>query len=189
MGLLLDSAPARRAANRFRSTAESLDRAVGLGLTALQRRIVPEFIRDARATHNLKAVRLRESTATKRGADSVRLGGLDRETGLLNYGARASRYNGVTVTVLHATGASHLRSAFAAVGLNDNRHIFQRRGAKRVMRKGNYIGYRRQPIVALYGPSTAQILRDPARQERLISFAQRILSAEVARVLDRWANG
>jgi len=40
------------------------------------------------------------------------------------------------------------------------------------------------PIVLLGGPSVADMLRDPGREDRLIDFGQQIFAAEVDRVLE-----
>lgn len=187
MGLSIDASGAYRVGKRFKSTAAKLEEAEVLAAVALSRRITPEFIRDAQTTHNIATKRIRESTSVTRSGPTVTLVGYDRATGLLQFGARGSKRSGVTVTVTHARGPTTLGHAFIASGLNDNRHVFQRdlSRPKRRMKKGNYKGQLRQPIETLYGPSIAQILRNPARQERLRKFAQNILAAEIRRQLAR----
>jgi hypothetical protein len=103
----------------------------------------------------------------------VELRGADRPTGLLQFGAKASRKLGVTVTVLKASGPTRLRHAFKAIGRATNPQIFERVGKKRF------------PIKALYGPSVAQMLRSPPRQRRLTEFSMTRLSAEIRRHLGR----
>ena len=187
MAFQIDARGAYRAGRRFKSTAQKLAQAEELAAATLARRIVPEFVRDALETHNIKAARVRESSGVRRDGNVVTLTGYHRGTGLLQFGAKASRATGVTVTVTHARGPAVLRHAFIALGLSDNKHVFERdlSRPKRVMQKGNYKGERRQPIKSIYGPSVAQILRNPARQERLRNFAQKILSSEIRRQLAR----
>jgi hypothetical protein len=184
-----DARGAYRAGKRFKAMAGRMAKAEQLAASDLQRRILPEFVRDTQTTHNISPKRVRESSAVRRNGTAVELTGYDRPTGLLQFGAKASKA-GVTVTLTKATGPVRLRHAFVATGLGSNRQVFERtaygKGAfKRAMTKGNYKGQRRTPIEAKYGPSVAQILRDKQRQERLIQFAQRTLSAEIRRQLGR----
>jgi hypothetical protein len=190
MSFRTDSRGAYRGGKRLKDYASKLEKAEALAAADLARRIVPELVRDAMTTHNISAKRVRESSAVRRRGTVVELTGYDRPTGLLQFGARGSRANGVTVTVLKAAGPVVLRHAFIAAGLGGNKQVFQRvaygKGAfKRKMHKGNYAGQYRTPIAAKYGPSVATILRDPKRQERLVKFSQNTLAAEVRRQLGR----
>lgn len=187
MGLKIDARGAYRAGKRFKTMASKMDKAESLAASDLQRRIVPEFVRDAQTTHNINAKRVRESSGVKRSGSVVELTGYDRPTGLLQFGAKASKTGGVTATTLKSSGAFTLKHAFAATGLSGNRQIFSRdlKQAKRAMTKGNYIGKKRRPIKAMYGPSVAQILRNKDRQERLYKFGQKRLSVEIRRQLGR----
>lgn len=185
MPLRVDSRGAYSAGKRFKSMASRMDKAEALARSDLQRRLVPEFVRDAQTTHNIKAARVRESSGARINRTAVELTGYDRTTGLLQFGAKASRKSGVTVTITKATGPTRFRHAFAATGLSGNKQIFERRGPVRVMTQGNYKGQRKQPLASLYGPSVAQILRDPARRQRLSTFAQKTLGAEIRRNLGR----
>lgn len=168
-----DARGAYRAGSRFKSMASRMDGAAKLAAVDLRRRIGPETARDMQATHNLAASRIRSSVATQVTGTTVELRGLDRPTGLLQFGAKASRKSGVTVTVLKASGPSRLRHAFKAVGRAGNPQIFQRVGRKRL------------PIEALYGPSVGQMLRDPSRRRRLTEFSMTRLSVEIRRHLGR----
>lgn len=187
MGLKIDARGAYRAGKRFRSMASRMDKAESAAVSDLQRRLIPEFARDAQTTHNISAKRVRESSGVRRSGSVVELTGYDRPTGLLQYGAKVSRTAGITVTTLKSTGAFRLRHAFAATGLSGNRQIFTRdlKQPKREMTKGKYIGKKRRPIKAEYGPSVAQILRNKDRQARLSKFGQTRLSAEIRRQLGR----
>jgi len=45
------------------------------------------------------------------------------------------------------------------------------------------------PIVLLGGPSVADMLRDPGREDRLSEFVQQIFSAEIDRLLEVARHG
>lgn len=186
MGLKVDARGAYRAGKRFKSMASRMDKAEALARSDLQRRLVPEFVRDAQTTHNVKAARVRESSGARISGTAVELTGYDRPTGLLQFGAKAGR-SGVTVTITRAEGPTRFKHAFKATGLSGNAQIFERdlKKPKREMAFGRYKGKKRQPIKSLYGPSVAQILRDPARRERLTKFSQKTLGAEIRRQLGR----
>jgi Prophage minor tail protein Z (GPZ) len=169
----VDSRGAYRAGARFKSMAGRMDKAEKLAAISLHRAIVPETVRDMGRTHNLAASRIRASLAARVDGTTVELRGLDRPTGLLQYGAKASRKVGVAVTVVKAQGPVRLKHAFKATGRSSNQQIFQREGKPRL------------PIKALYGPSVAQILRNPERQRRLVNFSMTKLSAEIRRQLGR----
>jgi hypothetical protein len=111
----------------------------------------------------------------------VRLVGRFRGIGLRNFAARQTR-RGVTAAVLR--GKRSLREhAFLGVGVNRNAQVFRREGPKRVMQQGRYAGKQRQPLVAEYGATAAQMLAKGRRPERLIDYARGVLAAESDRLL------
>ncbi len=187
MSVKVDARGAYSAGRRFKTMASRMEKAESLAVADLQRRIIPEFVRDAQTTHNVSAKRVRDSSGARRQGSVVELTGYDRPTGLLQFGAKVSKSAGVSVTVLKSSGPVRLKHAFAATGLSANRQIFSRdlTKTKRRMTAGNYAGQLRRPIKALYGPSIAQVLRDKPRQERLVKFSQTRLSAEIKRQLGR----
>lgn len=187
MGLKVDSKGAYRAGKRFKSMATKLDQAEALAASDLARRLIPEFARQATALYNLKASRIRETSNVQRNGTAVSLIGYHRETGLLNFGAKASRTQGVTVVLERAQGPQRFKHAFKATGLSGNAQIFERdvKKAKREMKYGRYVGKKRQPIKAMYGKSTAQILRDQDVHDGMTKFAHKQLAAEIRRQLGR----
>lgn len=189
MSLRVDSRGAYSAGKRFKGMASRLENAESLAVSDLQRRIVPEFVREAQATYNINAKRVRESTASRRQGTVVELTGYDRPTGLLQYGAKEASV-GVVVQVRKDGALQQLKHAFVATGLSGNKQVFSRvaygKGAyRRKMTKGNYKGELRTPIQAHYGPSVAQILRNQELQQRLIGFSQKRLSVEIRRQIGR----
>lgn len=187
MSFKADTRGAYRAGKRFKAMAGRMPKAEELAAADLQRRLVPEFVRAAREAYGILPKRVRESSAARRQGAAVELTGYDRPTGLLQFGGKGSTA-GVTALIQRARGPTLFRHAFIATGLSGNRQVFERvaygAGAyKRQMRRGNYIGERRTPIEAKYGPSVAQILRNKQLQERLIDFSQQRIAAEIRRVL------
>ena len=152
-------------------------RAIG----TLRRRLPVEARRDIQAEYQIGARRLAQDLQSRATDDGVRLVGRFRGIGLRNFAARQTR-RGVTAAVLR--GKRSLRAhAFLGVGVNRNAQVFRREGAKREMRQGRYAGKRRQPLVAEYGATAAQMLAKGRRPERLIDFARGVLAAESDRLL------
>ena len=60
--------------------------------------------------------------------------------------------------------------------------VFSRRGPKRRMTKGNYIGQLRQPIVEHYGPSVATVFeKTPGLEAEILQWAAKRFAYEAAR--------
>lgn len=181
MPVKFDVSGALRVSERLATSASRLEQVRQRAVSSLSRALKPEASRQIRESYNIKASSVSERLAVRKSGDAVELVGYYRAAGLLNFGARASKTAGVSVTVLRADGPQRLRHAFKATGLGGNAQIFERRGPKRVMTKGRYAGERRQPITALYGPSVAQTLRNEQITRRLGDFAMTKLASEVAR--------
>jgi hypothetical protein len=157
-------------------------RAVG----TLRRRLPVQARRDIQAEYQIGARRIAQDLQARPTEDGVRLVGRFRGIGLRNFGARQTR-RGVTAAVFR--GKRSLREhAFLGVGVNRNAQVFRREGPKREMKQGRYAGRRRQPLVAEYGATAAQMLAKGRRPERLMDYARGVLSAEADRLL-RAAEG
>ncbi len=151
-------------------------RAIG----TLGRRLPVQARRDIQAEYQIGARRLAQDLQARATEDGVRLIGRFRGIGLRNFAARQTR-RGVTASVFR--GKRSLREhAFLGVGVNRNAHVFRREGPKREMKQGRYAGKRRQPLVAEYGATAAQMLAKGRRPERLIDYARGVLGAESKRL-------
>lgn len=181
MPVKFDVSGAVKAAERLSEFPRKMETATKRAVSSTSRSLPAEAKRAIQDRYNLKSRRITESLAVRSTGDAIELTGYDRPTGLLQYGARASKKSGVTVSVIRSSGPTKLRHAFAATGLSGNKQIFERKGAKRVMTKGKYIGERRQPLVAIYGPSVGQALRNKDIQARLGKFALEKLAFEINR--------
>ena len=151
-------------------------RAIG----TLRRRLPVQARRDIQAEYQIGARRLNHDLQAQSTEDGVRLVGRFRGIGLRNFAARQTR-RGVTAAVLR--GKRSLREhAFLGVGVNLNAQVFRREGAKREMKQGRYAGKQRQPLVAEYGATAAQMLAKGRRPERLLDYSRGVIAAEVARL-------
>lgn len=183
-GLTIDVRAVSRINKRIESMVRDIDKSVGRARGTVVRRLAVEARRDITAEYNLKARRVGQDLRAVARGDGVLLIGRDRPIGVIQYGAKFSRRNGVTVQFEKGGPRERLgRGIFIATGLSGNRHVFERHGAKRTMQKGRYAGKQRQPIQAMYAGSVANFLRDPERRERLVDFAQAIASSELDRLL------
>lgn len=152
-------------------------RAIG----TLARRLAVAARRDIQAEYQIGAQRVNQDLSARASANGVRLVGRFRGIGLMRFGAREAP-GGVRATVLR--GRRTLRAdAFIAVGVNRNAQVFRREGAKRVMQQGRYAGQSRQPLVAEYGATVAQMLGKGRRPQRLVDHARGVLAAEADRLL------
>jgi hypothetical protein len=150
-------------------------------IATVRRRLPVQARRDIQAEYALPARRVNQDLTARQTDSGVRLVGRFRGIGLMQFNAREAT-GGVRATVLR--GRRNLRKdAFIAPGLGSNVQVFQRAGAKREMRQGRYAGKQRQPLVAEYGASVAQMLAKGRRPERLVDFARGVLAAEVDRLL------
>ncbi len=152
-------------------------RAVG----TLRRRLPVQARRDIQAEYQIGARRLAQDLQSRATEDGLRLVGRFRGIGLRNFAARQTA-RGVTAAILR--GKRSLREhAFLGVGVHRNAQVFRREGPKRVMQQGRYAGKRRQPLVAEYGATAAQMLGKGRRPERLIDYARGVLASEVERLI------
>jgi hypothetical protein len=150
-------------------------------LGSLRRRLPVHARRDIQAEYHIGARRLAQDLQARPTDNGVRLVGRFRGIGLRNFAARQTR-RGVTASVFR--GKRSLREhAFLGVGVNRNAQVFRREGPKRAMKQGRYAGKRRQPLVAEYGATAAQMLAKGRRPERLIDYARGVLAVEVKRLL------
>jgi hypothetical protein len=152
-------------------------RAIG----TLSRRLPVQARRDIQAEYQIGARRLTQDLSSRVTDEGVRLVGRFRGIGLRNFVARQTA-RGVTAAVLR--GKRSLREhAFLGVGVNRNAQVFRREGPKRPMQQGRYAGKQRQPLVAEYGATAAQMLAKGRRPERLVDYARGVLAAESERLL------
>ena len=152
-------------------------RAIG----TLRRRLPVQARRDIQAEYQIVARRLTQDLQSRTTDDGVRLVGRFRGIGLRNFAARPTA-RGVTAAIFR--GKRSLREhAFIRYGVNNNEQVFRREGAKRVMQQGRHAGKRRQPLVAEYGATAAQMLAKGRRPERLVDYARGVLAAESERLL------
>jgi hypothetical protein len=146
--------------------------------TFLARRLPVQARRDIQEEYSLTATRINQGLTVKRSDGVVELRGSGRGIGLVSFGATypGPSAPGVSVSVTKSGGRRTVNRAFIPKGKNPNQ-VFKRKE----LASGLLVG--RSPIVRLFGPSIAQMLKKPERVERLTEFAVEGIQKEAARLL------
>lgn len=162
-------------------------RAVG----TLRRRIATEAKRDIGREYNLKAARIAQGLRVRIVRDGIALLGSSRGINAIEFGATWSRTRRGKTTEgarFKFRRAGSLRAepgTFIARSLNGARLVFERdvkRGKHRV-EHGTNAGRMKEYLLAVYGPSVAQMLKHGGRPQRLVDFSVRVIKAELERQL------
>lgn len=91
-------------------------------------------------------------------------------------------YGGVTVHIFKTGAPLVLKHAFIARMQSGHVGVFQREGPKRWMRRGNYAGEYKQPIVEKFGPHIARIFEQtPGMEQALLEFGAEKFAGELMR--------
>ena len=170
MPVIADFSAVIAEAARIRRFAGDLETVRKRTVGTLTRRLPVIARRDIQEEYHLPAARITAGLMTRSAGNAVELTGSKRGIGFVAYGARASRKNGVMVTLLHAKGSDRWPDAFIATGRGGNVQAFVRKGHARL------------PIKTLYGSSIATALRKPDRQQRITDAAQDVLRGEIDRL-------
>lgn len=149
-------------------------------IQTLARRLLVHARRDIQAEYNIRADRVRKDLSLSLNNERVRVTGHWRGVGLNQFGALETA-KGVTAAIFRGRRSLY-PGAFKATLLSGNVQVVERRGEKRVMTKGRYIGKRRQPLATQYGATVAQMLAKGRRPERLADFAAGVLGDELERL-------
>ena len=166
-----------RAAQAVRGSAKAAQQTVARARATVKRRLPVEARRDIAAEYALPARRIAAGLSIRDAGDAVELIGAKRGINAIEFGATWSRKNpGARWRVKVGQGVSAQDGSFIATVRGGNRLVLERalRGSRLVPRL---------PIQSVYGPSVAQMLRRPGRAERLATFAQTVLAAEIERLL------
>ena len=169
------SAPFARQASRLAGLAADLAPTRGRAISTLARRLPVAARRDMQAEYNLPAGRISEHLSATRGDGYVELRGQKRGIGLINYAGRwgGRRTAGATAQVRRNGGREVYSGSFIATLKGGNRQIVERETKARL------------PLHVYYGPSVAQMLRNPDRRARLREVAEEIVDSEIERMLRR----
>jgi hypothetical protein len=186
-----------RGIDRLARLADGQTKLIGRAVSTLKRRLPAQAKRDIGAQYNLPSRQIGSRLRCSGDSTSVTLTGLGRAQTLIKFGAKQNAAGvavqvekGKTLQIQHAfirvpAGAPSagpqvlIRNAeFGSIPdakvqdiaiVDHNRH-----------------GY---PIVLLGGPSIADMLRDPGREDRLSDFVQTTFTAEVDRLAEVARNG
>lgn len=183
-----------RITNKLRASARQSEQAASRALNRTAARVRTYAAREIRtAGYNIKANAIKRNISIQR-ANPGLLVAVVRAVGkpipLIDYGARASKRSGVTVSVKN--GRHVLRHAFIAVMPNGHRGVFQRIGAARervsgiVARRIRGSGDKRAgrlPIAEMFGPGVPQAFANSVVQRNLEANARSYFPTEMTRQL------
>jgi hypothetical protein len=167
--------------------AAVIKRAIG----TLKRRWPAQAKRDIAAQYALPPRKISSRLRCKSDANSVTLTGLGRNQALSNFPVRqnssgviAQVEKGSTVSIPHA----FIQAPKGAPGAGPQVMIREEAlgGLPEKVQALAVVDHNRHgyPIVLLGGPSVADMLADPGREDRLIDFGQQTFAAEVDRLLE-----
>jgi len=166
-------------------------------ISTLKRRLPAQAKRDIGAQYNLPSRQIGSRLRCSGDGTSVTLTGLGRAQTLIKFGAKQNAAGvavqvekGKSLQIQHAfirvpAGAP---SAGPQVMIRDAEFgsIPNAKVQDIAIVDHNRHGY---PIVLLGGPSVADMLRDPGREDRLTNFTQTVFAAEVDRLAEVARNG
>lgn len=168
-GVQFDMRAALAGSRNLLAVSAALDQVERRALGTLRRRLPVEARRDIQQQYALPAGRINQDLKVRDTATGLRLVGVFRGIGLMNYGARQTK-QGVSYAIFKGQRRVE-RGAFLARLRNGNTQAVKR------------VGKARLPIQTLYGPTAAQMLRKEGRPERLADFAFGLLGAEMDRLM------
>lgn len=168
-----------REAERLAAVNKQTATAVARAKQDLARRLPVEARRDMQQEYALKAGRISQGLRATSSSDGVTLVASADPIGLIEFDGRdggGRGGEGASAKIFAAEGRHTYAGSFIATGLHGNRQIFSRKivGGRRAGRL---------PIGALFGPSTAGMLRKGDRIERLGDFSQTILAQRFASII------
>lgn len=163
-------------------------------VSTLRRRLLTEAKRDIGREYNLKAGRIADGLRARSVQDGLALVGASRGINAAAFGATWSRTRrgkttgGARYKFRRSDAIRQHAGTFIARGIGSGTPlVFQRdtkRGKHRVSRGVN-AGRMKEYLLAVYGPSVAQMLKHGARPERLAQFALGVIDKEIDRQLAR----
>jgi len=164
---------------------------IARAVSTLKRRWVPQAKRDIGTQYALPSREIGKRLNARGDANSVTLRGLGRNLTLIKFKAKQNR-SGVVAQIEKGSAVSiphaFIRVPAGAPGAGPQ--VLIREEAMGALPQKvealavvdhNRHGY---PIVLLGGPTVADMLREPGREDRLIDFGQQIFAAEVDRLLE-----
>lgn len=180
-----------RGRQRLEAMRDSGARVIQRATSTLKRRLVPQAKREISSQYALPAREIASRLRCTGSSGSVTLTALGRNMTLIKFKARQTRAGvvakitkGSSVLIAHAfirvpagapgAGPQVMIRAEALGGLPEKVQ------ALAVVRHNKH-GY---PIVLLGGPSVADMLREPGREDRLTEFVRQTFSAEIDRLLE-----
>ncbi|HET7064235.1 MAG TPA: hypothetical protein VFI49_08140 [Rudaea sp.] len=182
-----------RSLNSLRDGGEKI---IGRAISTLKRRLPAQAKRDIAKQYALASREIGSRLLCKGDRRSVTLTGLGRAQTLIKFKARQTR-SGVTVQIQKGSPVSipHAFIHVPARAPGAGPQVMIRADAFRTVpgsvRDIATVGRNRHgyPIVLLGGPTVADMLRDPGREDRLSELARATFSKEVDRLQEVARNG
>jgi len=185
-----------RGIDRLARLADGQTKLIDRATVTVFRRLPPQAKRDIGAQYALSSREIGKRLSCKVDRTSVTLKGLGRPLTLIKFkakqdaaGVTAQIEKGSTVSIPHA----FIRVPAGAPGVGPQ--VMMRDAAYTTLPDKVYdialVGRNKHgyPILLLGGPSTADMLRDPGREDRLSDFVQTLFAAEVDRLAEVARNG
>ena len=159
-------------------------------------RVSTGISRDVRVRYNIKASDIAKAVTVKPVYTGEIVSRLlvyvGRRVTLRKFGANKRRVNkglGVSVLVRKDNGRKIVQGGFMALGLNARpgetpEQIFKRNGVPRRMRKGTYIGRKKQPLVRLTGPSIPTMVQQKDVIDKASDLAGEVVRREFTRQMN-----
>jgi len=148
---------AKRWAQISRLSPEAFKQARG----SIRRAALTEHGRGITAIYNVGQGRAKQDITIRDTEAGMIVRASNKPITLLSYGWKPTR-KGIAGRVLKKGGRATIPRSFVAKGLGGGTVPFIRDGEPRIMTAGRYAGKRRQPVRALYGPSVADAIVNPA---------------------------
>ena len=187
MPIIIDSRDLQALQRRLAGVSNNLGRDMKRALSSTQRATRTETTKAAADGYTTSTRQIGANTRVSK-VDTTDLSftitGLKAPIGLQHFKHSATRRNGVSAQVKKGGGAQRLPTAFKSSvsnfggGGGASKRIFMRAR----LAGGGQVG--RLPIKALFGPSVADMLANPAIQNRVGAFALNKLSAEITRQIE-----
>jgi hypothetical protein len=183
--IVIDSRQLTQLRAKLESVSKNSKRDMGRALSSTQRSTRTETTKATADAYTAGKQRVGKNTRVSKVDTNglfFTITGLREPIQLQEYRHTASKRNGVTATVKKGSGAQRLPTAFKVTAGNFGGGGAKKRIFMRARTGNGQVG--RLPIKSLFGPSVADMLNNPALQERVGTFALNKLSTEIIRLTE-----
>ncbi len=156
-----DEADLNRLVNSYLARAKNAPVAFEQVKGSMRRFASTEAKRQVSAIYNLTQERVVKHGLDVRKSDAgVIVAGDDEPVSFNAYGWKEAK-RGARGRIIRAKSAETIPGSFVAIGNSNNQHVFKRKNEPPLkMTRGRYIGKKRTPLRAFFGPSIGDALED-----------------------------